>query len=134
MNHSAPHAHLGVFLLNNIEPYYDYDTMAARSLMLAFLTAMGQARLRFGPDTAGQLPDPITVQFLTTYGKEFYFSVFQLNTLNLDDPTGVKNILWQREELVPLFDVCDYVKAVPTLTGYNPEVFKTIAAMYLQGA
>ena len=74
----------------------------------------------------------VAVNFIHTDGCNFHFSAYQLNTLNLEDSNGIKNIFWHEEDMSRLFDVCDYVKAVPVLSGYNPEVFSKFAAMYLQ--
>jgi hypothetical protein len=56
----------------------------------------------------------------------------QLNTVDLSGADGIKNVFWHRPELEELFTTCSYVKAVPTLTGYNPEVFDKLMSMYLQ--
>ena len=108
------------------------EAIYARSLTLGFLTALSQARLVYGSDVKGDLPQPVAVNFIHTDGSNFHFSVYQLNTLNLDEPNGIKNIFWHEEDISRLYDVCGYVKAVPELSGYNPEVFEKFAAMYLQ--
>ena len=104
----------------------------ARALTLGFLCALAQARLVYGNDIRGELPEPIAVNFISTDGCNFHFSAFQLNTLELDESSGKKNIFWHEEDMSRLYDVCDYVSAKPTLTGYNPEVFAKFSAMYLQ--
>jgi len=106
----------------------------ARALTLGFLCALAQARLVYGIDVKGDLTEPVAVHHIHTDGCNFHFSVFQLNTLNLDEPTGIKNIFWHEEDISSLFDVCDYVMAKPTLSGYNPEIFSKFSAMYLQNA
>ena len=108
------------------------ETVHARALTLGFLSALAQARLVYGSDIKGDLPEPVAVNFIHTDGCNFHFSAYQLNTLNLEDSNGIKNIFWHEEDISRLFDVCDYVKAVPVLSGYNPEVFSKFAAMYLQ--
>jgi len=108
------------------------ETVHARALTLGFLSALAQARLVYGSDIKGDLPEPVAVNFIHTDGCNFHFSAYQLNTLNLEDSNGIKNIFWHEEDMSRLFDVCDYVKAVPVLSGYNPEVFSKFAAMYLQ--
>ena len=106
----------------------------ARALTLGFLCALAQARLVYGMNVKGDLPEPVAVHHIHTDGCNFHFSVFQLNTLNLEEPTGIKNIFWHEEDISSLFDVCDYVMAKPTLSGYNPEIFSKFSAMYLQNA
>ena len=108
------------------------DSVYSRALTLGFLTALSQARLVYGNDIKGDLPNPVAVNFIHTDGCNFHFSAYQLNTLNLQDSNGIKNVFWHEENISRLYDVCDYVKAVPVLSGYNPEVFAKFAAMYLQ--
>ena len=74
----------------------------------------------------------MTVHFITTDGRKYHFSVFQLNTLDLNGSDGIKNIFWQEPELEEMFESCGYEKAVPTLRGYNPNVFDKIQTMYMQ--
>ena len=86
----------------------------------------------YGQDVSGILPKPVTVHFITTDGRKFHFSAFQLNTLDLNGTDGVKNIFWQQPELEEMFEFCGYDKAVPSLKGYNPGVFDKLLAMYMQ--
>merc|ERR1712150_190799 len=108
------------------------ETVHARALTLGFLSALSQARLVYGRDIKGDLPEPVAVNFIHTDGCNLHFSAYQLNTLNLEDQHGIKNIFWHEEDISRIYDVCDYVKAKPTLLGYNPEVFSKFAAMYFQ--
>ena len=103
-----------------------------RSLILAFGQCLAQARLKFGNDVSGVLPEPITIHFVNTNGRKFHFSVFQLNTLDLEGET--KNIFWHDPEIKDLYETCAYINAVPTLEGYDHDVFRTLLAMYLQNA
>ena len=73
----------------------------------------------------GELERPIAVQFVFTNGQKYYFSAFQLNTLDLNSGGsggGVKNIFWQREEPLELFQTCDFVQGRPQLEGFDPQV------------
>ncbi len=157
-SHSAPHAHTGVSLLSVRDPRRLDREYTARALTYCFLMALGQARLTHGAggDAGGDagaggalmgrdLPSPVCVQLVQTEGQHFHFAAFQLNTLRLGDDEGVKNIFWEGEaedgwtdewgdagqHRSRLFEVCDNVKAVPTLDGYNPKVFDRFLAMYL---
>jgi hypothetical protein len=103
-----------------------------RSLIMAFSTALAQARLNYGQDVSGSLPEPVTVHFVNSCGVRYHFSVFQLNSLDLEGE--VKNIFWHQPELDHMFEVCDYVSAKPALEGYNHNVFNKLLAMYLQNA
>ena len=100
--------------------------------MFGFLTALAQARLTYGDDIRGELPEPVTVHHISMDGRQFHFSVYQLNTLDLESSEGKKNIFWHEDVLTKLYDVCEYVSARPTLEGYNSDVFAKFSAMYLQ--
>jgi len=108
---------------------YTFDSRG-RSLVLAFSTALGQARLLHGESVSGQLSHPITVNFISTNGQDFLLTVFQMNTLDLSSP--VKNIVWQKQ-LGNIFGRCEFVEAVPTLEDYNHDVVKTLLAVYKSG-
>ena len=95
----------------------------ARALTLGFLCALAQARIVYGKDVKGDLPEPVAVHHIHTDGCNFHFSVFQLNTLNLSEPTGIKNIFWHEEDISSLFDACDYVMAKPTLSDTTLKYF-----------
>jgi len=74
----------------------------------------------------------VLVNVIASDTRRFHFGVFQLNTLDLNGSDGVKNILWHQPELDDLYQFCGYEKAVPTLRGYNPEVFDKLLTMYMQ--
>ncbi|XP_012276239.1 39S ribosomal protein L37, mitochondrial [Orussus abietinus] len=100
----------------------------AQSMLKSFAAAAACAKQRFGAYVK-ELPEPITIQCIQSDGKSFYFSVFQLNTLNLNGVTGTKNFWWCSPKL-DLFEKAMYEAGIPTLTGYNPEVFKTMLAFF----
>ena len=100
-----------------------------RSLIMAFATTLGQARLNYGPNVSGVLPKPITLHFINTDGKNFHFSVFQLNTLDLEG--DVKNVFWHQPSILKMFEKCGYIDSCPTLEGYDHNVFCHILSMYL---
>lgn len=103
-----------------------------RSLIMAFANCLAQARLKYGSEVDGVLPEPITVHFVNTDGFKFHFSAFQLNTLDLEGE--VKNIFWHEPEMENMFEKCDYVTGKPRLEGYNHNVFKKLLSMYLQNS
>ncbi|CAB0030064.1 unnamed protein product [Trichogramma brassicae] len=100
----------------------------ARSLVKAFTAAACSACEQFGKDVK-ELPKPVTVQSVYSNGKDYYFSVYQLNTLNLDGLEGLKNYYWMSSKM-SLYETGAFVDGVPTLEGYNPEVFKKILTFY----
>lgn len=83
----------------------------------------------FLKDAVEILPQPITVQCIQTDGRLFDFSVFQLNTLNINGNEGIKNI-WYQTEQMPLYNICTYEKGVPVLEEYNPEIIKYLLTFY----
>jgi len=75
-----PQVHTAIEVNNGINggsARLDQD-IYGRSLIMAFTSALGQARLNYGADVSGVLPKPITLHFINTTGKKFHFSVFQL--------------------------------------------------------
>ena len=60
---------------------------------------------------------------------ELHFLIFQLNSLDLNGDT--KNIFWHQPVMEEFFGTCDYVSAVPTIQGYNHNVFNKLLAIYL---
>lgn len=127
----VPNVHTCIETFNGINPVGRTDgDYHGRSLIMAFSSALGQARIKYGSDLSGDLPEPITVHFINTDGVRYYFSVFQLNTLDLNG--DLKNIVWHNKEMMSLYETCDYVNAVPQLEGYNSKVFDHLLAMYLQ--
>ncbi|TRY73787.1 hypothetical protein TCAL_01941 [Tigriopus californicus] len=130
--HSAPHVHLAFAFESLRECYWSPQVYAARSLTMAFALALGQARMKYGPEFVGELPEPVAVQFVKTNGFRTTFSAFQLNTLDLENDEGVKNVFWHAPRQ-DFFTQCEYAQALPIFRGYNPEVFKTLIGMYLQG-
>lgn len=75
------------------------------------------------------MPKPVVVQSVQTDGKSFQFSVFQLNTLELDGSDGLKNI-WFSMPKMDLYSECLYKAGRPTLDGYNGNVLKYMQVFY----
>ncbi len=55
---------------NNISPRFKADTQLAKALFAGFTAALGQARLKYGESVAGDLPQPITINCVSTNGAE----------------------------------------------------------------
>lgn len=103
------------------------DQIYARSLIKSFTAAAGFARQKFGTNVK-KLPEPVVVQCVQSDGQNFHFSVYQLNTLDLDNE-NVRNFWWS-EPFIKLYELADYEDARPCLRGYNSEVFKKFLAFY----
>ena len=91
--------------------------------MASYALALGQARMKADNK-------PVSVMFATTNGFEWMFTAFQLNSLEFGEK---KNLFWHSGKKMLLAEECDYKVGRPSLEGYNPEVFQTLAAMYMQG-
>ncbi|XP_063981891.1 large ribosomal subunit protein mL37 [Diachasmimorpha longicaudata] len=129
---STPHTifiyHDCLKVKNLTELPVEVDQLFARSLVESFTTTATYARQKYG-DSVGDLPEPLTVQCVHADGQNFHFSVFQLNTLNLEEKEGKMNYWWSSPQ-IRLFEKAMYEDARPVFEGYNPEVFKRILAFY----
>ncbi|KAG8041702.1 hypothetical protein G9C98_007006 [Cotesia typhae] len=118
----------GDLVMFNMTVDFMVTATKARSLVKSFTTAASCAYQKYGADVK-ELPEPITIQCVQSNSQAFHFSVFQLNTLNINGTEGPKNFWWSMPE-INLFDTAAYVEGRPVLEGYNPEVFKRILAFY----
>ncbi|XP_043471502.1 39S ribosomal protein L37, mitochondrial isoform X2 [Leptopilina heterotoma] len=134
-NHSKPHIHTilinhdPVAVKNLTELPVDETQILARNMLKAFTAAASCAHKRFG-SSVQDLPEPIAVQCIETDGENFHFSIYQLNTLNINGREGLMNYWWSSKR-IRLFDGVDYCDGKPRLEGYNPEVFKRMYAFYI---
>ncbi|KAK2143922.1 hypothetical protein NP493_4363g00000 [Ridgeia piscesae] len=129
---SHPHPHT---LYLTCSDFWSVSQRNARGLAFCFAHALALAHSKYGNDTK-TLPEPISTQCVMTDGATFHFVCFQLNTLNFDSGDGVKNLVWfdNNNEM--------YNKILPKRTmlrntkyeDYDPEVFKKILALYVNGA
>lgn len=71
----------------------------------------------------------MTLQCVQTDGRWFHFGTLQLNTLDLENSEGIKN-LWYQTPKMYLFTSCAYVMGKPTLDGYNSDVIKHLLTFY----
>lgn len=104
------------------------DQILARSMIKSFTAAASNARQKYGSDVK-HLPEPIIVQCIESNGKQFHFSVFQLNTLDINKTEGIRNFWWS-SPILQLYEEACYKTGKPILTGYNPEVVKKLFAFY----
>ena len=129
-DHTTPNIIMAVQHHNRREPSWADEDFKGRSILAQYAMCLGQARLLYGPDVK-DLPKPISVTMVSCTPLKYHLSAFQLNTLDLSGPK--KNIWWEEEEVMDIAETAAYVRALPTLDGYNPDVFRKMAAMYLQG-
>ena len=96
--HSQPHAHtVFSFYTSHISPEWKSGAERARTLMAAFTVALGQARLRW-PGETSDLPEPVTLNTVSTDGRTFSLGCFQLNSLDLSSAT--RNVFWYQSDQV----------------------------------
>ncbi|CAL8135375.1 unnamed protein product [Orchesella dallaii] len=125
-SHHIPGSHI------HLHPRWNDDRFMGATIMTNFATALLMAKRKYGEEVPKILPEPITTQMIHMTGKEFQFCVLQLNTLDLDDgtPTSIKNNVWITEKLDLYSEIRnDYGKEI--FEGYNPEILKLVAGMYL---
>ncbi|KAG7202475.1 hypothetical protein KM043_017046 [Ampulex compressa] len=104
------------------------DQILACSLMKSFTAAACYARQKFGADVQ-ELPQPVTVQCIQSNSQDFHFSVFQLNTLDLESTNNIKNFWWS-ETPIRLFTKAQYEHGRPTIEGINFDILKMLLAFY----
>jgi large subunit ribosomal protein L37 len=145
----AKYYHLDVhtiFHVSNDELIHESttDERLARMVMFAFGSALVQARQLY-PN--GILTKPITVQSIFLLDELFHFVIFQLNTLNYNDPNDQRsNYVWidkdnylydNRPSMVmynPRYGTeRNLQRYVLEKLKYNPIVFEKFLALYLQG-
>ncbi|XP_052888632.1 39S ribosomal protein L37, mitochondrial isoform X2 [Anopheles moucheti] len=103
------------------------DQTEGRTMVKAFAVAAARARQVYG-ENVKSLPKPITVQAVQTDSKTFHFSVYQLNTLDLNSST-VRN-MWFRKAPIVLYSRCTRASGARTLVDYNKDVLRHFAAFY----
>lgn len=112
------------------------EKFQAYNLMLTFGMALTEARSRYGANS-GALENPITIININNSFNVFNFLVFQLNTLDFDSKTGIKNFAWFDSRKLFEKHLCkqwkepDRKMKPPTYDDYDSDVFKKFLALYL---
>jgi len=109
----------------------------ASQIMSSLMYTAALARRRFGDDVK-ILPEPISIQHISLLPSHFMATYFQLNTLDLDSDTGVKNLVWT----APRSQMFEKVLAEPWMEGieqfehlkaFHGDGFEPFLAAYLNG-
>lgn len=100
----------------------------ARAMLKSFSATASYARQKFG-ENVKKLPEPVVVQCIQSDGQNFHFSVYQLNTLDMDSK-DIRNYWWT-EPFIKLYETAQYEEGIPEVHGYNKEVFKRFFAFYV---
>nr|CAB3263973.1 39S ribosomal protein L37, mitochondrial [Phallusia mammillata] len=135
--------HLHTMVLNTTNDHSSKKTMG-RMLFHLFCALHSRAVQQYG-ETPQVLAKPLAAQAIASDGRQFYAMTFQLNTTDLKDDSGVKNMVWTSAPLTDdlqiedqytptlLFDECS-----PLLSyypdyyhGYSPDAFATFQALWL---
>ncbi|EEB17229.1 mitochondrial 50S ribosomal protein L37, putative [Pediculus humanus corporis] len=111
--------HLNYSQMKKICDEITEEQILGRSLLKGFTIAAAQARAEYGNEIS-ELPEPVVIPIVHTDGRMFHFSIYQLNTLNLDKETNLKNIFWSIPR-IPLYDECQYKQGKPVLENYNSD-------------
>ncbi|XP_046402014.1 39S ribosomal protein L37, mitochondrial isoform X2 [Ischnura elegans] len=134
-NTSNASLHTVFFHYNETEVKNLYDLpvtekqFMGRSLVHTFAVAAAQARHSLKNEDS-DLTHPITLQSIHTDGKRFHFAVFQLNTMNLNGGSGIRNIFWHTP-VSSIFEECGYKEGRPELVGYNDDVSRNTLAFFM---
>ncbi|KAL0269219.1 UNVERIFIED_CONTAM: hypothetical protein PYX00_007025 [Menopon gallinae] len=129
-----PYIHTVFFSFNKTEVMNLYeepvttDQILGRNLMKGFAVASSQARALYGDDVT-ELEKPVVIQIVMADEGNIHFSVFQLNSLDVENENGKKNLYWN-SPIISLYDQCQYINGIPMLEGFNPDVMKRMMAFY----
>jgi len=127
-SHSKHHIHTVMrHYTDHIAPKFEEDKEQAKCLIYAYATAVGQARLLYGEDVAGDLKVPITINSITTNGPKFILSQFTLNSMDL--ASSKSNTFSVHPSTLDLFQFCGLDDATVTLRGLNLDTFRWLTAM-----
>jgi len=131
-NHSHPFAHtVWDHYTSHISPQWNPEWQQAKALMLGFCASLGQARLRWGENVSGDLPEPVCTNVISTDGQKYQLGTFQLNSLDLQ--SNLHNLFWMHPENMDLFQHCGYVDGRGELSGLNIDTFSHLKALITDG-
>jgi len=112
---------------DHIAPKFLTGPERAKSLMYAYTVALGQARLLYGDEFNEDLTVPITINSISTNGRKYLISSFQLNSTKLD--SAKPNFFSFHDEELELFEYCGYEKSKVVFRGYNPDTIRWLATV-----
>ena len=118
-NFSYPHTLLYPITLQQFKHEIHF-----KATMFQFAYLAAHAVLRQGVKFGETLKNPLTMQSICFGGRVVYFSCFQLNTLDLEGDSGIKNIVWQKN--MKLYEDVNLHHSQSKVTDYNRECFKTM--------
>lgn len=134
-------------VININDDDFTNDQDISRLIMVLFGTAYAQANmLKLSVNQDGLLQRPLVVNGISVTNQRFNYATFQLNTLNLKDNRGVKNIVFYDDDgQNEIYMNRPTVESLPYPTQkniqrlalrnlqYNPSVFEKFLAYFTYG-
>ena len=103
-----------------------------KGLVFTFGRLLAQAVNKHGDEIRGcVLPEPECAQCIVTDGNRFSFIWFQLNTLDMGKPDGVKNMVCIERPGETFAKVVETVKHRHRLVDYNQDILRMYLSMLL---
>lgn len=90
---SPPFPHLHTMILVDIFSWPE-DQIIQKALLYLFTHLTADLTQRQGKQYGDILDNPVAAQAIITNGKRFHFIWYQLNTLDLKDDSGIKNLVY----------------------------------------
>lgn len=132
ISHSRPFTHTVMqHSDNHIYPLWRQDAELARTLMTGFAVALGQARLRYGDDIRGTLPQPIRVNVINTDGQRYSIGCVQINSMDIGSKT--RNLFCYHPETLELFEFCGHREGAVVIEGLNMKTYEILSSLITEG-
>lgn len=109
---------------------YDTGQLTLRAVSYCFARIAAFALWSGAGSQGKRLINPLSHQAIVTNGRMFAFFCLQLNTLDLESDSGVKNIVWM-ENNVPLYKRIIQKGKKTTVKGFNPRCVQLWLSMLL---
>jgi len=130
--HSSAYTHTVMqHSANHINPIWRQDAELAKTLMTGFAVALGQARLRYGHDVNGTLPQPVRVNVINTDGQRYVIGCVQINSTDLGSET--RNLFCYHPETLELFEFCGHREGAVVLEGLNMNTYEILSSLISEG-
>jgi hypothetical protein len=104
------------------------DELAANAIVFCFGAALAQAQ-RFG-GTHDLIEQPIVTKAIQLVNGYVDLVALQLNTMNLNDPDGVKNLVWV-EKALPFYVAKSQYENLEQVEELNMDTFRKLANLLL---
>jgi len=133
---NTPFSHIHTIVEYNTESRTkdEFHGQMLKSLFISLFSRVNIQADDQGEELTNDLKQPLSANCIGLDGQKFHFICLQLNTVSFDSIGGIKNMIWVSDEM-NLFDECSNFtwKSADYYTHYNPQVFKTFQALWLNG-